>query len=124
MKKVVRVVLLILIFMFVSCTLQQQKPTYKFFALSKIAVETLVSQAKLMNRDGNLSDASLLKIRSFYEKAQKANNTIIEALTTALDAGMEPDSSPDYIKALDAYNKILRDFLNLAINLGVVKGGK
>ena len=125
MKKILSVsILSIFIFMGVACTLQQQKPTYKYFALSKITVETIVSQAKLMNKDGNLSDEDLLKIRNFYNKAREANNTVIDTLITALDAGIQPDSSPGYIKALDAYNSILRDFLKLAVILGIEKGGK
>ena len=124
MKKVLSVsILSIFIFIVVACTLQQQKPTYKFFALSKITVETIVSQAKLMNKQGNLSDEDLLKIRNFYDKAREANNTVIDTLITALDAGIQPDSSPDYTKALIAYNEILKEFLNLAVDLNLIKRG-
>lgn len=90
------------------------KSTYKTLAITKATAETIAKTAKIMHNKGNISDEDILKIKELYTMSRNANDAVIDALLIALDSGIIPHTSPDYLNAILQLDSLLSDLLKLS----------
>jgi hypothetical protein len=115
-------VLIFVLLISTACTkLIQTDQPYKTLALSKATAEEIVSTAKAMNKNCQLSDVDLSKIKVLYERARKLNDLIIDSMITALNLGIDPRTTADYNQTIEQFSTVLRDLYNLAIEFKIVK---
>ena len=114
------VLYILVIFLLVSCT-GLVKDSYKPLALSKVTAEQIARTTKQLHAQGLISDEVVAKIKKVYEDARLANDFVINAAIMAIDAGIRPEDSPDYVAALETYNRLLGELLNLALQYSIIK---
>lgn len=90
-------------------------------ALSKASAEAIARSAIQMNREGKLSEKDLTKVQNLYNAGQKAQLTVIESLKMSLELGQNPKTNTNYNAALQSYAIIIKQLLDLAIELKLVK---
>ena len=112
-----------ILFFVVSCAATTQTSIYKGIALTRVTAESIIKAAKEAKANGQLTDMNFQAIAAAYEKGRKANDAVIDAMKVALDLGIQPETSPSYIAAFADFNKVFKEIVDLAIMLGLIKGG-
>jgi len=119
MKKVAVVICVLLL---VGCATSVQVNTaYKGLALTKATAEAIVSAAKVAKAGGQISDVTYAEVIGAYNKGKLANDAVIDAFIGAINAGIDPATSPNYTAAMTSLGTALMELKNLAVSLGLLK---
>ena len=97
----------------------ERKTPYKTLAITKATAEALAKTAKAMYMQGLISDSDLNKVKDTYNLCSKANDAAIDAMIFALDSGIVPHTSPNYLSAIVQLDNLLTDLLKLSKELKI-----
>lgn len=120
-KKVQHAAIAILLLAMLSSCISVFDSSYKTLALTKVSAEGIAKTAKTLHTQRILSDEDISKIRHIYEKARIANDAVIDAMITAIDNGIRPETSEDYLINIAVYNNILIELMDKAKELNIIK---
>lgn len=119
-----RVSAIVILLMALLSSCATLKPdTYKTLNATKVTAEQIALAAIDLHLAGLLSPEQYGRIKTAYERARRANDTLIATLQLALDVGQDPRGSAAYNQALDTSARLSRELLLLAVELNIIPGG-
>lgn len=128
MRKAIRlcricVLVMLVLAAFVACeTTSTYQKSYKTLSVTKETALFLAKTAKDLYAGGVISEAKLAQIHELYNHVRSAQIMLVDAQTEALDS--TDKAKEEQVTALSVvYLKTMTDFVNLAIEIGLIRNG-
>ena len=96
--------------------------------IANASINNLAAAMESACQDGRVPPDVCNRAQAVYDRVKLADDAVIHAMTAAIEAGEDPQSSPDYNAAMAELTKAMGDLYALAGETGVIStsatGGK
>lgn len=115
--------MLALVFMLSGCAGSKANKAVTVIEITNASINDISAALESSCQEGRIPPDTCAQIQTTYDRVKSADDAVVHAMSAAIEAGEDPQSSPDYNAAMAELTKAIGDLYNLAGQTGIIKTG-